>query len=419
MQSYNIIFQQTHKFFDVFPHSKYKLGPFPNEQFVKSTTSTDQPLVFDMLIDEFLNNFGNYIVYFHLPVRTGFFDASFIDRVLNKLPNINTLGLHIQYYTFNHQSLPMFSPSTIQNLGRVTSLIISIDGLEMSEDMSIMLLSSMFMHMPKLKQISYPGDIRRISKTGIFLRDILLESETSSNLTKLCELNFKMRLLEEHSLGLLCKDFQIKSLYIDLYNPEYDEQCVSSEIMAGLFRKWSATLGHLEVEFPFRKEISFHFHFPVVMENLSIIYLGGLECSILELLRKLPKLRKLDLSQLDLTSVLPKPTDSDVYSNVVQLRLDFCMGQTAGILSRFSRIFPSLRNLNISHATNEVARMIFQKMNHLTTLTMQGSDLSDAGMCGFSEYDVKENDFISFSSVRGKKFRKYAYIADLKGIANF
>lgn len=376
---------------------------------------TNGTSAFIKLVNEFLECFASFITSIYLPIQPIHFETHFLDMVLGQTPNITTLGLEIKY--FHNQQLPIeFSVNTTANLKSVHTLVIQIEGLELSEVFTDQLLSVMFLYLPNLQTISIPGDIKRISKPGLLIRDIVLDSESSDNLLKLGVLDFKTRLLEEHCLKLLCKTFPIKTLHADFYNPDEDESCVNSDIVAGLFRKWNKSLQHLEIEFPFRKEISFHFHFPVVMENLRVLYLGGFEGCLLDLLKNLPSLHALELSQLDLISILPKPEDTDLYSHVRKLRLDFCNGQTAGILSRFSRIFPQLQVLDINHASNQVARMVFQKMNHLCRLVLQGDELTDATMCGFSEYATKENDFLSLTPKEGIAFRKYPYIADLKGL---
>ncbi|CAL8104363.1 unnamed protein product [Orchesella dallaii] len=415
LQRYNEIFQNSYEILGTFPHNEYHIflrlerKAKSDEELVESLELKGLPEV----VEQFLDYFGDQISSLHLCVGHGYLKPRQLDQFLSRVPNINVLGLFFRY-NIHSEVAHEISSESILHLSNVHTLVIQIEGQELGEESITGLLSFLFPFMPNLRKISYPGDIRRISKVGLLLRDIILDSETSVQLKKLCEFEFKTRLLEDDALKLLCKDFPFKTLHFDLFSPDSEGNVVSPDLMAGLLLKWNETLQTLVLEFPWRDDISYRFRFPTVMQNLTFLFLGGFEGILMELLRCLPNLRRLEISQTELLCIIQKPEATDVYPNVKQLRLDFCVGQSAGILSRFSRMFPGLRSLNINHATNEVARGIFQKMPHLLSLRLQGNDLTDAGMCGFSETTVKEKDFLAMSPYRSRDFRKYPYIADLK-----
>jgi hypothetical protein len=125
-------------------------------------------------------------------------------------------------------------------------------------------------------------------------------------------------------------------------------------------------------------------------------------------------LESLELSQVDLYEILPSADNLDVFLCVRSLRLDFCKNQTAGILSRLSRIFPQLRTLDVNHATNQVAKMIFQKMHSLTSLTLDGDELSDEGITGIPKITGdQDNDLVLCTTANGNVLRQYPFIGSM------
>lgn len=389
-----------------FPHSIFKL----RYQIVDNNIS-------DILI--FMKEFCHYIRNFNVTLGIGYLTVIDLKLILESVPHLEVLGLYFYYFDspcltsdgneFKFTSLPLLK-----------GIEVEMGCYEISWISSTKVLFMILESAPNVNKIFHPmfliptSKCRIPSDMNLFLTDLILNDESSSEiLNRLSYLEFIMKLNDKNIHTLSKKNYPLRHLFLDLWNPEEEEESVTQCSLKSLMSHLSPTLEKLSLDFPWRTEVSCEFRFQVSMRNLFYLSLNGFQGVLLSLLEKLPSLRVIELSQLDLYEVLPSAQNCDFYPNVLSLRLDFCASQTPGILSRFSRIFPKLRKLDINHTTNEVARMVFQKMLSLTSVRFHGDELTDEGICGISEEDVKMEDLINCSLAKGDGLRKYPFIGNL------
>ncbi|XP_021968019.2 uncharacterized protein LOC110863091 [Folsomia candida] len=401
LKSYQAIFNQS----IVHPHTSfnfhYKIADMRDSQEVKN------------FFENF--NFHEHIRSLSLTIGGDFLSFKDLMHVLRLVPNLEWLGIRFHYF----KCPELEEENCVAEITPLLSLRcinIEVQSYDDCWNSTTNLICSIAKAAPHLAKIHHPmfcvppTKCRITSQMNIYLTELVLEESLTSSLAYL---NFIIKLNNDNIRTLMRKNYPLKNLYINMWYPDDEELCVTAKSLTDLLSQLSPTLEKLGLDFPWRREVAYEFKFQFPIKTLQYLSLSGFQGSLVGLLNKLPNLSSIELSQVDLFEILPASQIVRNYPTVCKLRLDFCIHQVAGAMSRLSRIFPNLRSLCLNHASDEICRMIFKKMLNLTYLRLRGDDLTDEGITGIPAEIAKENNLINCPMEKGVALRCFSFVGDL------